>query len=77
LTGTWSAAADTKLLKYTLQAVVFHSGWSMDSGHYTAAIKHRGHWYRCDDAEVRRMDLADIARAGVSTMPYMLLYRRT
>uniref|UniRef100_A0A3Q3VK78 USP domain-containing protein n=1 Tax=Mola mola TaxID=94237 RepID=A0A3Q3VK78_MOLML len=52
--------------KYTLYAVVVHSGSAM-CGHYTAYVRHRmdQRWYYADDSHVKQVDTA-----------YMLMYRR-
>ncbi|XP_037615767.1 ubl carboxyl-terminal hydrolase 18 isoform X1 [Sebastes umbrosus] len=66
--------------KYTLHAVVVHSGYAM-FGHYTAYVRHRGNqrWYYADDSHVRQASWEDVTRTygghGRATA-YMLMYRR-
>ncbi|KAJ2155854.1 hypothetical protein GGF46_005552 [Coemansia sp. RSA 552] len=71
---------------YRLFAVIDHVG-HLDTGHYTASALHRGHWYRFDDASVRRVNVRDVlgfadeaaARAGrpARGSAYMAFYAKT
>ncbi|AWO98165.1 putative ubl carboxyl-terminal hydrolase 18-like isoform 2 [Scophthalmus maximus] len=66
--------------KYTLYAVVVHSGSAM-CGHYTAYVRHRGNqgWYYADDSFIRQASWEDVQRTNGkynSTTAYMLMYRR-
>ncbi|KAJ2878088.1 hypothetical protein FB639_003512, partial [Coemansia asiatica] len=45
--------------QYTLFAVIDHIG-HLDTGHYTAYAKHRGQWYKFDDASVTPADIRDV-----------------
>ncbi|KAM7367220.1 hypothetical protein PAMP_015137 [Pampus punctatissimus] len=66
--------------KYTLYAVVVHSGSAM-FGHYTAYVRHRRNqrWFYADDSCVKQVSWEDVkttfgGRSGRSA--YMLMYRR-
>lgn len=41
--------------KYTLYAVVVHSGYAM-FGHYTAFVRRNQHWYYADDSRVKQVE---------------------
>ncbi|XP_019127577.2 ubl carboxyl-terminal hydrolase 18 [Larimichthys crocea] len=66
--------------KYTLHAVVVHSGVAM-CGHYTAYVRHSAnqHWYYADDSHVRQVSWEEVQKTygghdrGTA---YMLMYRR-
>ncbi|KAJ2719374.1 hypothetical protein GGI07_005255 [Coemansia sp. Benny D115] len=45
--------------QYELFAVIDHAG-HLDTGHYTAHAKHRGQWFRFDDATVTPADTRDV-----------------
>ncbi|XP_030576635.1 ubl carboxyl-terminal hydrolase 18 isoform X2 [Archocentrus centrarchus] len=73
--------------KYTLYAVVVHSGYAM-CGHYTAYVRHRENkrWYYADDSHVEQVfdshehpqtswEKVQTAYGGRNTA-YMLMYRR-
>ncbi|XP_029317769.1 ubl carboxyl-terminal hydrolase 18 [Cottoperca gobio] len=66
--------------KYTLHAVVVHSG-TATFGHYTAFVRHRGNqrWYSADDSRVQQASWEEVQRTygrhGGGTA-YMLMYRR-
>ncbi|KAJ2228733.1 hypothetical protein H4R99_005797 [Coemansia sp. RSA 1722] len=45
--------------QYSLFAVIDHIG-HLDTGHYTAYARHRGQWYRFDDAQVTPADIRDV-----------------
>ncbi|CAK6950051.1 ubl carboxyl-terminal hydrolase 18 [Scomber scombrus] len=64
--------------KYTLYAVVVHSGDAM-CGHYTAYVRHSRSWYYADDSCVEKTSWQDVERTygghGRRTA-YMLMYRR-
>ncbi|KAF3859280.1 hypothetical protein F7725_021679, partial [Dissostichus mawsoni] len=47
--------------KYTLHAVVVHSGYA-SSGHYTAYVRHRGNqrWYYADDSHVHQVSWKEV-----------------
>ena len=74
---------------YALRAVVYHSGVSMHSGHYTACVRtddgvgeegvERGCWYYCDDSSVAPVEWrggVDGGEAAGAGVPYMLVYER-
>lgn len=56
---------------YRLFAVVGHVG-SLDSGHYTAHVKHDDQWYWVDDAQVHRVTEAHVQAANA----YLLFYEK-
>jgi len=55
---------------YELVAVLVHQGQTCDSGHYLAYVKNDGEWYKCNDSEVRRVDV-DVV---LSQQAYILVY---
>lgn len=66
--------------KYTLYAVVVHSGFAM-CGHYTAYVRHRVNkrWFYADDSRVQQTSWEQVkstygGRYGDTA--YMLMYRR-
>ncbi|XP_006780879.1 ubl carboxyl-terminal hydrolase 18 isoform X3 [Neolamprologus brichardi] len=66
--------------RYTLYAVVVHSGYAM-CGHYTAYVRHRENerWYYADDSYVQRTSWEEVQRTyggRHSRTAYMLMYRR-
>ncbi|XP_024913662.1 LOW QUALITY PROTEIN: ubl carboxyl-terminal hydrolase 18 [Cynoglossus semilaevis] len=67
--------------KYTLYAVVVHSGSAM-CGHYTAYVRHKVNqqWYYADDSHVQQASWEDVqgtnGSAAYSNTAYMLMYRR-
>ncbi|XP_033989202.1 ubl carboxyl-terminal hydrolase 18 [Trematomus bernacchii] len=67
--------------KYTLHAVVVHSGYA-SFGHYTAYMRHRGsqRWYYADDSYVHQASWEEVQRSYGGNhsrgTAYMLMYRR-
>ncbi|XP_070785026.1 ubl carboxyl-terminal hydrolase 18 isoform X2 [Enoplosus armatus] len=66
--------------KYTLHAVVVHSG-EATFGHYTAYVRHRmnQHWYYADDSHVEQVSWKRVQTSyggHERSTAYMLLYRR-
>lgn len=66
--------------KYTLHAVVVHSGYAM-CGHYTAYVRHRRNqsWYYADDSHTRQASWEEVQKTyggQYSGTAYMLMYRR-
>ncbi|XP_072233688.1 ubl carboxyl-terminal hydrolase 18 [Leuresthes tenuis] len=66
--------------RYTLYAVVVHSGSSM-CGHYTAYIRDRvnEHWHYADDSHVRQASWEEVQKTyggDCRHTAYMLMYRR-
>ncbi|XP_070848317.1 ubl carboxyl-terminal hydrolase 18 [Chaetodon trifascialis] len=66
--------------KYTLHAVVVHSGYAM-FGHYTAYVRHRinQRWYYADDSHVKQASWEEVKRTYggyYRDTAYMLMYRR-
>ncbi|KAJ1914005.1 hypothetical protein H4219_004972 [Mycoemilia scoparia] len=69
--------------QYGLFAVISHSG-ALDTGHYVMYAKHRGQWFRFDDAMVTKASISDVlqlhegdkAKIGLPTkgMAYMAFY---
>ncbi|XP_017493382.1 PREDICTED: ubiquitin carboxyl-terminal hydrolase 22-A-like [Rhagoletis zephyria] len=58
---------------YTLFAVVNHSG-TLETGHYTAFIRHNGdQWCKCDDPVLSRATEEEVLRSE----GYLLFYHRT
>uniref|UniRef100_A0A3P8V8V0 Ubiquitin specific peptidase 18 n=1 Tax=Cynoglossus semilaevis TaxID=244447 RepID=A0A3P8V8V0_CYNSE len=64
--GSATPGNSTTKCKYTLYAVVVHSGSAM-CGHYTAYVRHKVNqqWYYADDSHVQQVGFS-----------YMLMYRR-
>ncbi|KAF9960577.1 hypothetical protein BGZ65_012089, partial [Modicella reniformis] len=54
---------------YNLFAVINHQG-KMDTGHYTAFVKHRGEWFSLDDHKVSLATQKDV----LDSKAYMLFY---
>eukprot|EP00850_Spirogloea_muscicola_P003125 SM000012S25387 [mRNA] locus=s12:873839:877169:+ [translate_table: standard] len=62
------------LPKYLLYAIIVHSGYSQDSGHYYAYIKDSfGCWFCCDDQLVTPASPATV----LAEKAYMLFFART
>ncbi|XP_026217330.1 ubl carboxyl-terminal hydrolase 18 [Anabas testudineus] len=66
--------------RYTLYAVVVHSGSAM-FGHYTAYVRHRMNraWYHADDSYVHQVSWEDVQRTyggRYRETAYILMYRR-
>ncbi|TNN63171.1 Ubl carboxyl-terminal hydrolase 18 [Liparis tanakae] len=66
--------------KYTLHAVVVHSGYAM-SGHYTAYVRHHGNqrWYYADDSHVKEASWEQVQSTyggHYRHTAYMLMFRR-
>nr|XP_046235324.1 ubl carboxyl-terminal hydrolase 18 isoform X2 [Scatophagus argus] len=66
--------------RYTLYAVVVHSGSAM-CGHYTAFVLHRKsqRWYYADDSRVKQVSWEDVKTTyggHYGDTAYMLMYRR-
>lgn len=67
--------------RYTLHAVVVHSGYAM-CGHYTAYVRHRTdqHWYYANDSHVKKASWKDVMTTYGGyrkDTAYMLMYRRS
>ncbi|XP_075886171.1 ubl carboxyl-terminal hydrolase 18 isoform X2 [Nelusetta ayraudi] len=66
--------------RYTLYAVVVHSGFAM-CGHYTAFVRHvTQQWYYADDSRVKKVTWEDVKTAyggDNGDTAYMLMYRRS
>ncbi|KAJ1676755.1 hypothetical protein EV182_007563, partial [Spiromyces aspiralis] len=50
--------------QYGLFAVIGHKGRSMDTGHYVAYARHRGEWFKFDDAMVTKVDISEALQLG-------------
>ncbi|XP_071359077.1 ubl carboxyl-terminal hydrolase 18 [Trachinotus anak] len=66
--------------KYTLYAVVVHSGSAM-FGHYTAYVRHRVNqsWHYADDSHIQQASWKEVQKTygeRSSSTAYMLMYRR-
>ena len=69
--------------KLSLQSVVCHRGYSVDSGHYVALVRSTArpnsgdsdHWLRFDDLAPQRITLVDIQKALREETPYLLFYQ--
>lgn len=72
--------------KLSLQSVVCHRGYSVDSGHYISLVRStvpaRGseseeasYWIKFDDLASPRVSLVDIKRALQEETPYLLFYQ--
>ncbi|KAM9327835.1 ubl carboxyl-terminal hydrolase 18 isoform 2-T2 [Pholidichthys leucotaenia] len=66
--------------RYTLYAVVVHSGSSV-CGHYTAYVRHSTNrlWYYANDSHVQKVSWEDVQTTyggGYRHTAYMLMYRR-
>lgn len=60
--------------EYSLFAIIVHSGFSPESGHYYAYIKDAvGRWYCCNDSYVTLSTLQDV----LSEKAYILFFTRT
>ncbi|XP_061258440.1 ubiquitin carboxyl-terminal hydrolase 17-like protein 6 [Bos javanicus] len=60
-------------LGYVLYAVLVHSGWSCERGHYFCYVRAgNGQWYKMDDAKVTACD----ETAALSQSAYVLFYAR-
>ncbi|XP_063240683.1 ubiquitin carboxyl-terminal hydrolase 22 isoform X2 [Bacillus rossius redtenbacheri] len=58
--------------RYSLFAVVNHSG-SLDAGHYTAFVRQQpDHWFKCDDHVITRANLREV----LDSEGYLLFYHK-
>ena len=60
---------ELKNKKYDLYGVVYHFG-SINSGHYTCAIKYKNRWVMCDDRRLFEIDQENV----MSSSAYLLFY---
>ena len=58
--------------RFELCGIVWHSGPSVTSGHYTSNVKVNGTWFYTDDIHVRREFKKYIPQTMV--VPYILVY---
>ncbi|CAO3633604.1 unnamed protein product [Cunninghamella echinulata] len=69
-----SKGVDHQYTTYQLYAVLVHSGYGCDSGHYYAYVKApNGKWYCMDDDDVSPVSLKEV----LSQQAYMLFYNTT
>ncbi|CAK9094620.1 unnamed protein product [Durusdinium trenchii] len=70
--------ADASDVRYELSAVIQHLGTTPFSGHYVAYCWHHAsqNWYCFDDARVRKVDSADLAREALNEGAYVLFLER-
>ncbi|CAH1779744.1 unnamed protein product [Owenia fusiformis] len=63
---------------YKLFAVVNHHGTKAVGGHYTTDIYHNAinSWIRCDDSEVKGVNLSQVLKFQPPKVPYLVYYRR-
>ncbi|XP_014615021.1 PREDICTED: ubiquitin carboxyl-terminal hydrolase 35 [Polistes canadensis] len=62
---------------YQLYAVVVHSGYNMDYGHYfTYACDSKQNWYKFNDSYVSRTSLEDLKNLKAPDTPYILFYEK-
>lgn len=64
-------------LKYSLYAMVVHSGYSLDGGHYYTFGKDCDNWLKFNDSYVIRTSLDEIENLNVPNTPYILFYKLT
>lgn len=76
LNDVLSTASTQNHCKYTLHAVVVHSGSAM-CGHYTAYVRHQ-RWYYANDSHVKEVSWDDVKQTygKHGDTAYMLMYRR-
>lgn len=58
-------------VEYQLFASVLHLGPSVDHGHYIAVVERGAAWYKCDDDDVQRLTLAQLARPNFGCAPFL------
>ncbi|XP_042367507.1 ubl carboxyl-terminal hydrolase 18 [Plectropomus leopardus] len=80
LTDAFPSDFDQNDCRYTLHAVVVHSGYA-SCGHYTAYVRDRRNqaWYYADDSHVEEASWGDVQRTfggNYRNTAYMLMYRR-
>uniref|UniRef100_A0A3Q1DF33 USP domain-containing protein n=1 Tax=Amphiprion ocellaris TaxID=80972 RepID=A0A3Q1DF33_AMPOC len=80
LQDAFSTGFEQKDTKYTLYAVIVHSGYAA-CGHYTAYVRHRvnKHWYYADDSHVQQTSWEEVKTTyggHCRETAYMLMYRR-
>lgn len=57
-------------LQYELTAVLMHSGVTAFSGHYTAHIRIKDHWYSFNDANVSKLKGKRLNLAAEESLDY-------
>lgn len=80
LQDAFSTGFEQNDAKYTLYAVVVHSGYAM-CGHYTAYVRHRVNkrWYHADDSHVQQSSWDEVKMTyggRFRETAYMLMYRK-
>ena len=60
---------------YSLQGIIWHHGENLNSGHYTATVKHNENWYHISDNKVS-YDVKFSCNAGDDMVPYLLFYSK-
>jgi ubiquitin C-terminal hydrolase len=63
--------------RFRLTGISFHSGLTINSGHYIALVRYNNNWFLCNDSLVTLSSL-DIIKEGNynSFTPYMLFYTK-
>jgi ubiquitin C-terminal hydrolase len=71
---TGSILSEEDDVTYQLRSVGLHHG-TYEGGHYTAAVKHNGRWYHCDDDEICEVhNIGHITHQNRTS--YMVVYER-
>ena len=65
----------TQFEEMTLKGIVWHSGQSIASGHYTASAKRNGQWYMTNDQRISQNNrFSSDPKEGL--IPYLLLCKK-
>ena len=65
----------TPFEKYNLQAIIWHHGASLESGHYTAMVKHNGRWIHISDTDIT-YPIKFSCNSDEQSVPYLLFYTK-
>ena len=66
----------TPFEKYNLQAIIWHHGASLESGHYTAMVKHNRQWIHISDTDITYPIKFSCNSHEQSDVPYLLFYTK-
>jgi len=71
-----AALLNSSKRKYKLQAVIYHEGYCLNSGHYTSDVFKGTNWMHFNDGNVSSCSAPEQRNAQESKTPYVLIYQR-
>ena len=69
-------AVNIQFENFSLKSIIWHSGQSVNSGHYTSSVKRNGKWYLTNDQDIREFRKFHSTSSDALT-PYLLIYQRS